>query len=169
MGYTTTFEGSFTITPTLKKEDHEFLMKLAGTRRMQRKLGPEFGIEGEFFVDGQGMAGQADTPDVIDHNKPPKTQPGLWCQWIPNDDGTELMWDEGEKFYSYDAWLLYLVDRILKPRGYTLDGEVSWRGEDDDDRGVLSVKKNKVFKQVAKPLTYDKPTRVQWVGPGEAE
>jgi hypothetical protein len=154
MGYTTDFEGSFNITPVLSQKDNEFLTKFSETRRMARNVGPEYGIEGEFYVDGTGWAGQDSDKNVINYNKPPSTQPGLWCQWVPTDDGSELVWDGSEKFYNYVEWLQYLIDKILAPRGYTLNGECQWFGEERDDVGVIIVKNNKVTTKVGK-LVYD--------------
>ena len=153
MGYTTDFEGGFNITPNLSQKDNEFLTKFHNTRRMARKVGTEYGKEGEFYVDGTGWAGQDHDNNVINYNRPPSTQPGLWCQWIPTDDGCELVWDGGEKFYNYVEWLDYLIDKILAPRGYTLNGECQWFGEERDDVGVIIVKNNKVTTKVGK-LTY---------------
>jgi hypothetical protein len=153
MGYTTDFEGGFNITPVLSQKDNEFLTKFSETRRMARRVGPEYGIEGEFYVDGTGWAGQDSDKNVINYNRPPSTQPGLWCQWIPTDDGSELVWNGGEKFYNYVEWLDYLIDKILAPRGYTLNGECQWFGEERDDVGVIIVKNNVVTTKVGK-LTY---------------
>jgi hypothetical protein len=153
MGYTTDFEGSFNITPVLSQKDNEFLTKFSETRRMARNVGPEYGIEGEFYVDGTGWAGQDSDNTVINYNRPPSTQPGLWCQWVPTDDGSELVWDGGEKFYNYVEWLDYLIDKILAPRGYTLNGECKWFGEERDDVGVIVVENNIVTTKVGK-LTY---------------
>ena len=144
MGYTTTFEGRFNITPTLTEEHRKFLTKFSETRRMARKVGPEYGVEGEWYVDGAGWAGQDHDKTIIDYNNPPSTQPGLWCQWIPTEDGDALVWDEGEKFYYYVEWLEYLVENYLKPRGYTISGEVEWQGEDSNDRGLIRVNDNNI-------------------------
>lgn len=123
----------------------EFLIKFNQTRRVKRRQ-PErlYGIEGEFYVDGKGNYGQDHTPDIIDYNKPPSTQPGLWNQWTPNDDGTEIIWDGGEKFYDYEEWIEYLIDKILAPNGYVLNGEVKWRGEEFEDIGTIEIKNNVV-------------------------
>jgi hypothetical protein len=152
MGYTTDFTGTFQITPTLKKEDKEFLTKLASTRRMKRNI-VGYGVEGEFYVDGKGFCGQDEDGTVIDSNRPPSTQPGLWCQWIPNDEGTELVWDGNEKFYNYVEWLEYIIN-WLKPKGYKVNGEVEWQGEERDDRGMIVVKNNKVKTKTGK-FVYD--------------
>lgn len=142
MGYTIDFSGSFKITPVLKKADKEFLLKLAETRRMARKVGPEFGVEGEFYVDGKGPSGQDKESNIIDYNRPPKTQPSLWLDWVPTEDGKFLEWNGGEKFYGYVEWLEYLVAKIFEPRGYKLNGQVEWFGEDHDDQGIIIVKDN---------------------------
>lgn len=142
MGYTTDFDGGFNITPILSDKDKEFLIKLAETRRMIRNVGSEYGVEGEFYVDGTGFAGQDRDDTIVDYNMPPSTQPGLWCQWIPTDDGSELVWDGGEKFYNYVEWLQYLIDKILAPRGYSLNGECEWFGEDSGDFGKIVVENN---------------------------
>lgn len=144
VGYTTDFEGSFYITPTLKPEDRKYLVAFANTRRMKRNLGPVYGVEGEFYVEGTGFAGQDEDLNIIDYNRPPSTQPGLWCQWEPNEDGTTFGWNGTEKFYNYVEWLAYLISNIFIPRGYTLNGEVEWIGEDSNDFGKIQVVGNAI-------------------------
>lgn len=145
MGYSTDFIGSFKLNKPLDAETLALLTGLASTRRMGRKgLDSKYGVEGEFYVDAAGYAGQDKDVSIIDYNRPPKTQPGLWCQWTPNGDGTELEWDGNEKFYEYVPWIEYLIDAVLAPRGYTLTGDVQWYGEDREDLGVIQVKNNVV-------------------------
>lgn len=145
MGYSTDFWGRFTLDRKLDEDTFMLLKKLAETRRMARKgLGPEYGIEGEFYVEGSGDFGQADEKSIIDYNKPPRTQPGLWCQWVPTADGMALEWDQNEKFYNYVEWLQYIVSKVLKPRGYALSGEVEWQGEERTDTGRIVVKNNEI-------------------------
>ena len=131
------------------------------------------GDEGAYFVGGEGFAGQDRDASVLDYNQPPGQasmphddrpfdvrfaeymlakgkaveeggQPGLWCQWVPNDEGTQIVWDEGEKFYEYVEWIRYLIAHFLAPWGYKLNGEVTWVGEDSDDRGVILITDNEV-------------------------
>ncbi|GAG15119.1 unnamed protein product [marine sediment metagenome] len=144
MGYTTDFAGSFKIEPTMEPEDIEYLKNFSGTRRMKRKMGPEYGVEGEFFVEGKGTYGTNLDDTVVNQNQAPATQPGLWCQWIPTEDGQSIEWDGGEKFYNYVEWIEYLIDRILGPRGYVLNGEVEWQGEDGADYGKIVIRDNQV-------------------------
>ena len=58
--------------------------------------------------------------------------------------GEPCVYDDGEKFYEYVEWLEYLVKNFLDPWSYKLNGEMSWSGEEDDDRGTIYVKENKV-------------------------
>lgn len=144
MGYTTEFEGQFDLNKKLDDETYEFLNKLATTRRMARSVDAKYGVEGEFYVSGGGYYGQADEDNVINHNRPPKTQPSLWCQWVPTADGLHIEWDECEKFYNYVEWIIYIIEKILKPRGYILNGSVRWRGESFDDSGTIEISDNMV-------------------------
>ena len=159
MGYTTDFYGSFSFNKPVTKELAEYINKFSGTRRMIRnpeeikKAFPNWedycfngnlGFEGEYFVGGDGFFGQNHDDSIINYNQPPATQPGLWCQWVVSDDGSSLEWDGGEKFYSYDAWLEYLIINFFAPLGYVLNGEVEFQGEDYDDFGAIIVEDNVV-------------------------
>lgn len=162
MGYTTDFVGHIDVVPALNAQEIEFINKFADTRRMDRANGP-------YFVDGDGLAGQDNGPDVVyDHNSPPKGQPGLWCQWIVTDDGSAIVWDGGEKFYDSDKWMAYLIkhflgknpvasDQLSFLQGHTLNGRIVAQGEDPSDMWELLVTDNVVFvdqfeaKAVGKP------------------
>lgn len=148
MGYTTEFSGQVTVTPALSPEEITFLNKFSETRRMDRTKGP-------YFVDGTGDFGQGHDADIVNFNEPPKGQPGLWCQWIPTEDGTAIVWNGAEKFYEADAWMAYLIDHFIgsKPlaakelpflKGHKCDGEIEAQGEDSDDRWKLIVEDNRV-------------------------
>jgi hypothetical protein len=142
----------------LRPEHAAYLRKFNETRRMKRsvakaKLLPDpvreaaglpLGKEAGYFVGGLGFAGQDNDDSVRDANRPPHGQPGLWCQWTASKDGTAIVWDGGEKFYSYIEWLEYLIEHFLGPWGYVLNGRVDWQGEEDADRGTILVRDNKV-------------------------
>ncbi len=70
--------------------------------------------------------------------------PSYWCQWVPTNDGTHIVWDYGEKFYYYEVWIGILIKRFLIPWGYTLNGLVEWDGEESDDMGRIEIKDNKI-------------------------
>jgi hypothetical protein len=75
-------------------------------------------------------------------NNPPGDQPGLYCGWMPNENGTAIIWDEAEKFYEYVNWMHYLIDHFFIPWGITLNGEMDFFGEDKDDRGNITIVDN---------------------------
>ncbi len=158
MGYSTDFSGQFDLDHPLCEGTCNYLRKFAETRRMKRNaaeaakladpareaVGLPIGKDGEYFVGSEGFMGQDQDSSIVEYNYPPSTQPGLWCQWVPNEDGTAIEWDGGEKFYEYVEWLEYIISNFLDPWGYKLNGQVEWQGEDMGDRGVIRVKDNVV-------------------------
>jgi len=149
MGYDTQFRGRFDLDRPLTQNQALYLKKFADTRRMFRSqkatailpdevriavhLPP--GIDGEFYV-GDDI-NEAILTSVIDYNEPPRTQPGLWCQWVPTQDLQGIEWDGGEKFYRYKEWFAYICHNFLTPWGYKVSGSVRWRGEEFGDDGEM--------------------------------
>lgn len=158
MGYTTEFEGQFDLDKPLTDEQKLYITSFCGTRRMKRNsdkaeklndpirkaVGLPIGKDAEFFVGGLGTAGQDRDESIVQYNDPPASQPGLWCQWVPNEDGTAIEWDGSEKFYEYIEWIRYMINSFFKPWGIKLNGKVRWRGENFDDIGAIVIKNNKV-------------------------
>lgn len=113
----------------------------------------DYGTDGEFFVGAKGSYGQDSDGSVVNYNHQPDTQPGLWCQWIINDDG-EIEWDQGEKFYNAGDWMIYIIDNFLAPNGYTCEGTIEARGEEDDDIWRIDVSNN-VVSTVEGEITFE--------------
>jgi hypothetical protein len=158
MGYTTNFDGTFSLDKPLAPEHAAYLRRFSETRRMKRDpdvasampdperiaAGLPIGDKGCFFTGGTGLYGQNDDPSVLEHNCPPDSQPGLWCQWVPTESGDGIQWDQCEKFYEYIEWLQYIITNFLDPWGYRLSGSVSWTGEESTDLGCIEVEANRV-------------------------
>src|ERR1022692_4164722 len=158
MGYTTYFTGQFDLDKPLTIAHSVYLRQFSETRRMKRDpvialsmpdlardaVGLPIGVDGGYFVGNQENSGQIHGKSVVEYNSPPKGQPGLWCQWIPNSDDRAIVHDGGEKFSYYTEWLEYLIDHFIKPWGYKLNGMVEWSGEDSGDLGRIYVKDNVV-------------------------
>jgi hypothetical protein len=149
MGYTTMFYGQVAVEPPFSADEIVYLHKFAGTRRMQYRQGP-------YYVDRGGLGGQATGDDVLDYNSPPEGQPGLWCHWVPTEDGSALKWDGGEKFYNAAKWMKYLIGHFIGDsplgktelpflHGHICNGYIAAHGEDPDDRWKLVVENNQVF------------------------
>lgn len=158
MGYTTYFTGEFTLDRPLTIEHRTYLKTFSETRRMKRDasktaeredkvreaVGLPIGEDAAYFVGATADFGQEHTSDIVNYNRPPTGQPGLWCKWEPNEEGTAILWNEAEKFYDYVEWLAYLIEHFLEPWGYKLNGVVEWSGEEDEDVGRIHVRDNKV-------------------------
>lgn len=153
MGYTTDFRGSFELNKPLDDATAKLIDGLNNSRRMKRdltKLGmskaeaKKYGIEGEFYyLATSNDHGQEHDASILDYNEPPKTQPGLWLQWVYNKEKNCIEWNCGEKFYYYVEWLRYLIKRVLKSN-YVLNGSVEFQGEEQADQGVIVVIDNVV-------------------------
>lgn len=148
MGYTTEFSGSVSIDPPLNQAEIDYLTKFSESRRLNTTLGP-------YYVDG-GSNPEWSNKDIINYNNPPKGQPGLWCQWVPTDEGTHLVWDGNEKFYESKAWMTYIIEHFLKPNcvakdalpflqaNHTVNGVIHACGEEQGDVWDLNVTDNVV-------------------------
>ena len=152
MGYSTDFEGSFRFSKPLTVAQYKYLVKFADTRHVKKNIYGElsskqkrelkqigmsyYGDEGEFYLD--------EDVEILDNNVSPKNQPGLWCQWVPNEDGTELHWDGGDKFYHYVDWLKYYIKNFFSRWDIKLNGKVEFWGECEGDHGFIVVKDNVV-------------------------
>jgi len=133
MGYTTDFDGTIEVVPPLTAEDAAALEAFSETRHQEVRIGGDF--------------------------------PGIWCNWVPVrqhhwvssaaghrtpvEAYAGIRWNEAEKFYSSAEWMKHIIDNILAPKGYMLNGEIEAQGEDPEDRWRLVVKNNKVFRQEA--------------------
>lgn len=162
MGYTTDFDGVLSFNKPVTEQLREYINRFSSTRRMPRSnekikeaypnwrelcFFGDLGEKGEYFAPISNCYGQDDDGTVLDYNGYKESvHPGLWCQWIINDDGN-LAWDDGEKFYNYEEWLNYLIERFFAPLGYVLDGEITWQGEASDDFGTIRVVDNVVTMQ----------------------
>lgn len=195
MGYTTDFNGEWSITPKLAPDHLAYLKQFAEVRHVKRDakkaellddplrvaVGLPIGLEGAYYVStADKYHSQGRDPSVLDDNEPPGVPdippspdpknrmanwsqryttweflkaeahrlgvavPGLWCQWVPNEEGTHIAWGGGEKFYEYIGWIEYLIAHFLAPWGYKLNGDVYWDGESSDDKGLISIRNNVV-------------------------
>jgi hypothetical protein len=61
-----------------------------------------------------------------------------------SEDREFILPDQDESRHGFRLWLKLVVEHYLAPRGYVLNGEVTWEGEDRDDSGTIFVKDNQV-------------------------
>jgi len=86
----------------------------------------------------------------------------LWLQWIPTEDKMGLEWDQGEKFYEAETWIEYLINKILEPNGYIVNGTVNAQGEDPGDKYNITVINNKVITSGGLSTLTSKPSFKKW-------
>ncbi|MBI5209960.1 MAG: tetratricopeptide repeat protein [Elusimicrobia bacterium] len=171
MGYRTEFTGQFVFDRPLSDAQRAYLEKFARTRRVRRDAattaqrpdpvrvaaGLPVGDEGAFFVGAGGDLGQegggpllapgGQPPEalgILDFNSPPAGQPHLWCCWAPDAAGTALLCPAAGEHYEFVSWLRYLLRCFIIPWGYSLDGEVAYRGEAAGDRGRIVLQGGQV-------------------------
>lgn len=151
MGYTTQFNGTFTLDKPLTEAQRAYLVAFNEVGHyahdqgvvecihdpLLAAVGMPLGPQGAYIVSLEGRW----------NNGLPRGVPNHYCQWRPTEDGTGIEWDQGEKFYDWAEWLTYLVDHFLKPWGYVLNGRVVYQGEDTGDVGHLVCEDNVVTKR----------------------
>lgn len=156
MGYTTTFTGHFELDRPLYDFQVLYLLEFARTRRVKRNeamltaipdslrdaVGLPLGEEGCYFINESHPEAEA---SILDDNRPPKGQPGLYCQWQPTFNGRGIEWNGQEKFYKYVEWLQYIIVHFIAQWGYELNGTVTWQGETASDIGQIIVVKNQII------------------------
>lgn len=175
MGYTTDFYGTARIEPPLNSLEVSYLKDFCRMRHMRRENGPLW-ISPNVAVDW----GQSRDPDIYDYNFPPPELPGLWCHWTPNDEGTWLEWDGGEKFYYGAEWMDFVVNKLLSPEAaafvkkheheddrllafkcnHTVNGQFDAEGEDSGDKWKLIITDNVVSVSQGS-ITYSDPRPIR--------
>lgn len=116
MGYSTEFSGGFKLNRDLTHKEWLELRELASYKEEVYKK----------------------------YTETPETIPNSYLQWEPNENGTEIVWNGGEKFYDYIHWLRWLIKHYLKPHGLVLNGKVEWRGDELEDIGIIYATDNKI-------------------------
>jgi hypothetical protein len=112
---------------------------------------PGGGLTGYFDKAGREYGYGEDKPEGVEWGPNPNrptmgegAQPQLWCQWVPNESGQWISWDQGEKFYGYIEWMAYIVHHFLVPWGIKASGEITWVGEDTSDQGAIVIRNNTI-------------------------
>ena len=106
MGLHTDYLGSLRIKPPLSPDEVDFLKSFHRTRHCGDRAALDV-VTHPADNDPRG--------DVASFNLVAAGMPGMWCPWTCCDEGCCLRWDQGEKPYSPDRWLRYLIDTFLRP------------------------------------------------------
>lgn len=160
MGYSVHYDGYLTIDPPISREHAKYINNFHNTRHMSRdpeKIKEEYpdwekysyngdlGIHGEFFAPGKRGEKMNDS-SVLNCNRTPGGCPGLWCDFHIDDDGN-LSWVDSDKSEDGDLWIRYIIANFLEPWGYTVNGDITFQGDESNDCGVITVENNKLCVQ----------------------
>lgn len=172
MGYSTSFDGYFSLNAFLKPEHKAYLQRFSEIRHLvldedRLKAYPDplreavrlpIGKHGMYFT-GLIEAEEIGEDFLVDYAfsfgiieaisslEVQRTNENVWapsyyCQWLPTSNYRGIK-AEGDKFYGYIDWLRFIMDHFLIPWGYELSGTVSYRGE-QGERGRIIVADNEI-------------------------
>jgi hypothetical protein len=116
------YNGEIAVTPALTESDAAVLRAVTNLERTDET--------GAFFA---AVASSAE-PDLPYHA-------GLL---EISEDREFIVPEEDESRHGFRLWLKLVIEHFLEPRGYVLNGEVTWEGEDRDDCGTIFIKDNQV-------------------------
>lgn len=153
MGYSTTFKGRFKLSRPLTKEQIEYLKIFAAVQHPQRHInlcidihdpireaaGIELDSEGYNCLFGYNHEDITIKCPLINRND--------FCNWIPNDEGTHIIWNENCKFKGpeYFKWISHISLNILNQWNISIKGTVYYKGEERGDSGKLVAEKNTII------------------------
>lgn len=106
---------------------------------------PETYFQGEFELDKKATEEMKNQMKEIDVNNE-TIKNSINC-WKFSDDGKQIIWNEEiRECYDYIAWIQYIVDKLIIPNGYVLNGEMHWHGEDYADMWkLITIKNNRII------------------------
>jgi len=116
MGYSVYYHGEINITPPLS-EDHAAIV-LAVSNQEERE-------ETSAIFEAIAASRESDL-------------------FALSDDRALILPEEDESRHGLRLCLLQLIEHFFKPSGYVLNGEISWGGDEPDDRGWIFVKENQL-------------------------
>lgn len=159
MGYDTYFTGELVMSRRLTEPEHEYLSAFLDTAHYARDtsklegipdplreaVGLPLGDQGCFFM-GRDKSVASDMIQYEDtlledyDYGPPVNLPDHGTDWylVRLKDGRDILCHgDGKSRGLYTDWLMWLVENILTPWGISLSGEVTWRGDDEEDMGRI--------------------------------
>jgi hypothetical protein len=122
MGQDVYYNGEISVTPALTESDATVLLAATNLEQTDETR--------EFFA----AIAASPEPDLPYHG-------GLL---EISEDREFIVAQQDESRHGFRLWLKLVIEHYLAPRGYVLDGEVTWEGEDRDDSGTIFVKDNRV-------------------------
>ena len=122
MGYSIYYDGEFSVSPPLTEADADIVRAVVNGEHTSETLA--------IFA---AIAASSE-PDLPWHVGLLKV----------SEEKNLILPEEDESRPGLGTWLRLLLQHFLSERGYVLDGEISWVGEDSDDRGMIFVRDSQI-------------------------
>ena len=122
MGYDVYYSGDVKVAPALTEEHTALVRALVSFEQTEQTQAIFAAIAASAEPDLPGHAGVLDV----------------------SDDREYLVPEEGESRHGIRMWLRILLQYVFVPLAYSLDGEISWEGEDRDNCGAIFVQGNQL-------------------------
>ena len=122
MGYSVSYCGDINVEPSLTEEDVATFLEIVNDRRTDRT---------KPFFDLVAACNESQTPYSI----------GLLEL---SEDRAQILPETDESRAGAGTWLQLVVQHFLAPKGYSVEGEIKWNGDEAEDRGCIYAKGQQV-------------------------
>jgi hypothetical protein len=149
MGYTMIWHGKLAINPPLPQAVTQYLTRFFERRHVL--MSPKHQEHGAFEVDYLPPDEEDKAAlDIVDWNRPPPSQPFIWCDWEIDALGSSLTIRRPRNYRSIE-WLEYIIWKFISPYHSVVSGTMTWRGEEVGDEGCLYVDGNIITRWFTEP------------------
>ena len=115
MGYSVSYCGDINVEPSLTEEDAATFLEIVNDKRTDRT---------KDFFDRVAASPEAQIPYSV----------GLLEL---SDDRSQILPETDESRAGAGTWLQLVVEHFLVPKGYSVEGEITWNGDEAEDRGCI--------------------------------
>ena len=122
MGYSVYYCGDVSVEPPLTEEDAATFLEIVNDKRTDRT---------KPFFDLVAASNESQTPYSI----------GLLEL---SEDRAQILPETDESRAGAGTWLQLVVQHFLAPKGYSVEGEITWNGDEAEDRGCIYAKGQQV-------------------------
>ena len=122
MGYSVYYCGDVSVEPPLSEEDAATFLEIVNDKRTDRT---------KAFFDLVAASNESQTPYSV----------GLLEL---SEDRAQILPETDESRPGAGTWLQLVVHHFLAPKGYSVEGEITWNGDEAEDRGCIYAKGQQV-------------------------
>lgn len=151
-GDVTVFDGYFQIDRPLDEDTVDIIDGLAGglclARNVEKlakalRMGVQeckrlYGQEGQYYLGEDETSVLPARPRRFENNDFTGQPPYSCLRWEYHTEDNTIRADDIEKFYCYQEWITLLVEEVLAPRGYIVNGTVRYENRADRYEGYDS-------------------------------